>query len=107
MAGLPEEERAAVRARADLKPLTPSTITSVDELRAEIDRVREAGFAIVDQELEVGLCSVAVPIHNTAGDVVAAINLSTHATRASRDEIEARLLPPLRATADRIERDLR
>ena len=107
LAGLPEEERAAVRKRADLKPLTPSTITSVAELRAEIDRVQEAGFAIVDQELEVGLCSVAVPIRDAKGNVVAAINLSTHATRTNPEEIQAKLLPPLRATADRIERDLR
>jgi IclR family pca regulon transcriptional regulator len=107
LAGLDDKELDAVLAKADLKPLTPTTITSAAKLRAEIERVRDDGFALVDQELEVGLCSIAVPIHGAAGEVVAAINLSTHASRAPVAEIKSELLPPLKATAARIERDLR
>lgn len=107
LAGLGEERLDAVLDEADLKALTPSTITSASDLRAEVERVRASGFALVDQELEVGLCSVAVPIHNASGGVAAAMNLSTHASRTPVERIERELLPPLKATAARIERDLR
>jgi len=60
----------------------------------------------VDQELEDGLRSVAVPIHDPSGDVVAAMNLSTHASRRTPQAIREQLLPPLREAAERIERDL-
>lgn len=107
LAGLTDDRLDEVLRSADLKRLTAATITNVGALRAEIERVRTQGFALVDQELEAGLCSVAAPVHGPAGDVVAAVNLSTHATRASARDIKRDLLPPLLATAARIERDLR
>jgi IclR family pca regulon transcriptional regulator len=60
----------------------------------------------VDQELEAGLRSVAAPIRDQAGQVVAAINVSAHAARTDAAELQRALLPPLRATAEAIERDL-
>ena len=92
--------------RAELKKLTSETLTDRAALRREIERARHQGFAIVDQELEEGLRSVAVPIRDPAGEVVSAINLSTHASRSSVETIEQVLLPPLRAAAGSIERDL-
>ncbi len=76
-------------------------------MRAELERIRAQGWALVDQELEEGLRSVAVPIRDRAGRVVAAVNVSAHASRASRDTVRRSLLPPLLATAARIEADLR
>jgi IclR family pca regulon transcriptional regulator len=107
LAGLSDERLAELLERADIRPLTPSTITNKAKLREEIGRVRSRGFAFVDQELEAGLCSIAAPIRNGAGDVVAAMNLSMHASRASSQDIERDLLPPLLSAAARIERDLR
>jgi IclR family pca regulon transcriptional regulator len=96
----------AALARAELRALTPETITDERELRAELDRVRTQGWALVDQELESGLRSVAAPIHDSAGVVAAAINVSANATRTGVEELKATLLPPLLATAEAIERDL-
>jgi IclR family pca regulon transcriptional regulator len=94
-------------ARAEIRPLTPRAIGSADELRAELVRVREQGWALVDQELEEGLRSIAAPVRDANGRVVAAVNVSAHASRASRDTVRRDLLPPLLETARRIEADLR
>ena len=106
LAGLDEAELDQFLQRAELRPLTAETVTDVAALRAELGRVREQGWAIVDQELEGGLRSVAAPIHSPDGSVVAAINLSTHASRRTLEAIRQALLPPLLETAARIERDL-
>ena len=76
------------------------------QLRAKLQRVRRDGYAIVDQELEEGLRSIAVPLRDGSGTVVAAMNLSTHAARRSVAAMRSDLLPPLRETAARIEADL-
>jgi IclR family transcriptional regulator, pca regulon regulatory protein len=85
-----------------IEPLTPSTITDPQAL---FDRVRadhEQGFSIVDEELERGLRSIAVPLVDRAGQCVAALNLSTHSTRTTRNEMRAQFLPELKAVAERI-----
>jgi IclR family pca regulon transcriptional regulator len=106
LAGLDPEALDAVLAKAELKALTPQTIVDADALRAELDRVRRQGYALVDQELEAGLRSLAAPIHDPAGEVVAAINVSASAQRSGVAEIKRELLPPLLETAAAIERDL-
>ncbi len=85
-----------------LEAHTPSTITDVQAL---FDRVREdhaQGFSIVDEELERGLRSIAVPIVDRTGQAVAALNVSTHSTRTTRGEMRELFLPSLRATAGQI-----
>jgi IclR family transcriptional regulator, pca regulon regulatory protein len=76
------------------------------DLEQALDAVARQGWALVDQELEQGLRSIAAPIRNLDGDVVAAVNLSTHASRTTIDELRRRLLPALLETAAAIERDL-
>jgi IclR family pca regulon transcriptional regulator len=81
---------------------TPSTITDVQAL---FDRVREdhaQEFSIVDEELERGLRSIAVPIVDRNREAVAGLNLSTHSTRTTRNEMRDRFLPRLRAAAEQI-----
>jgi IclR family pca regulon transcriptional regulator len=90
----------------DLLPLTDHTLTSVEELRARLRDVRTQGFALVDQELEYGLRSLAAPVHNRAGKVVAAVNVSTQVSRVSPEETRRLLLPPLRKAVAEIENDL-
>jgi IclR family transcriptional regulator, pca regulon regulatory protein len=85
-----------------IEAYTPSTITDVQAL---YDRVREdqaQEFAIVDEELERGLRAIAVPILDRSGQAVAALNLSTHTTRTTRNEMRERFLPNLRAVAAQI-----
>jgi IclR family pca regulon transcriptional regulator len=107
LAGMAPEELDAFLARVELRQLSARTITAEPKLRAELDRVRRQGWAMVDQELEQGLRSVAAPIRDRGGSVVAAVNLSAHASRTSLDAVRRTLLPPLLATAGRIEADLR
>jgi IclR family pca regulon transcriptional regulator len=107
LAALSETELDAYLARADRRRLTQHTLTDADALRRELGRVRAQGWALVDQELEEGLRSVAAPIRDRSGRVVAAVNVSAHASRASKETVRRVLLPPLLATAEHIEADLR
>ena len=87
--------------------LTSHTIADPAALRAELARIRAQGWALVDQELEEGLRSVAAPIRDTEGRAIAAVNVSTHAGRRSVAEVLDDLLEPLLRTARAIETDLR
>jgi IclR family transcriptional regulator, pca regulon regulatory protein len=93
-------------ASVKLRMFTSHTIADPAALRAELHRVKEQGWALVDQELEDGLRSIAAPIHDGEGRVIASVNVSTHATRTSLGEMVERLLAPLLATAHLIENDL-
>jgi IclR family pca regulon transcriptional regulator len=93
-------------ATVNLHGLTGNTITTAAGLRQELRRIRSRGWALVDQELEEGLRSLAAPIRDADGTVIAAVNISTHAARRSLESIVQDLLRPLLATAERIERDL-
>jgi IclR family pca regulon transcriptional regulator len=104
LASLPPDELESRLKRITLRKLTPHTIATKKALREELDRVRAQGFAMVDQELEEGLRSAAVPIVDAEGRV-AALNISVHASRASMDDLRSRFLPQVQATARAIEAD--
>jgi IclR family pca regulon transcriptional regulator len=106
LAGLPDDQRAAYLARAEIRPLTRNAIDNAGDLAAELDRVREQGWALVDQELEEGLRSIAAPVRDAGGRTIAAVNVSAHASRVSAEDVKRTLLGPLLATAQRIEADL-
>ncbi|MET0198064.1 IclR family transcriptional regulator [Rhodococcus sp. 14-2470-1a] len=106
LAGLPEDKLDAYLRRVELSPLTGRTITDVSSLRAELDSVRAQGYCLVDQELEEGLRSIAAPVRDHAGDVVAAANVSTQAARHSADAVREHLLPALLRATAAIETDL-
>jgi len=106
LAAQPEERLDDYLRATSLRGLTGHTITSPNALRRELHKIRGQGWAIVDQELEEGLRSVAAPIRDADGLVIAAVNVSTHAGRRSLDSIVEDLLQPLLATARRIEKDL-
>lgn len=89
----------------DFPSLTSHTIHTREALVAELARVREQGWALVDQELEDGLRSIAVPIRHGAS-VIAAINVSTTASSHTVESIQRDLLPPLQLAAERISHDL-
>jgi len=106
LSGLEPSVCAQVLDRIELVPLAHDTITTRTQLEAELDRVRRQGYAIVDQELESGLRSVAAPIRDRRDRVVAAINLAVQAARVSVADIRESLLAPLLDAAASIERDL-
>lgn len=93
-------------ASAKLPALTPHTIADAESLRAELAGVRERGWAMADQELEEGLRSVAAPIRDQTGEVVAAINVATNVSRTGTEELTGRIVPHLLAAARHIEQDL-
>ncbi|MCZ9350794.1 helix-turn-helix domain-containing protein [Streptomyces mutabilis] len=107
LADLPDAEIETRLARADLRPHTARTLASADALRAELRRVRRQGYALVDQELEDGLRSVAAPVRDRDGAVVAGVNIAVHAGRNSVESVRRDLLPHLLATVARIDADLR
>ncbi|MEU8419654.1 IclR family transcriptional regulator C-terminal domain-containing protein [Micromonospora sp. NPDC048835] len=107
LAHLPEQEVELYLKRVPLTRPTARTVASTSMLRTELHRIRDQGYAIVDQELEEGLRSVAAPIRDGNGGVVAAVNIPVHASRNSIDSIRRDLVPALVAAASRIEADLR
>jgi IclR family pca regulon transcriptional regulator len=98
----PDELQAFLDAAA-IEARTERSITDRAALAAEIARCGRAGFAIVDEELEIGLRSIAVPVRDRSRRIVAALNVSTTASRFTPSEMEAVLLPPLLETARRVE----
>lgn len=103
LAGLPEAELQAFLENATLASRTPVTVTDVAQLSAIIKASVKQGFSIVDEELETGLCSIAVPVRDTTGRIVAAVNVSTQAGRRSHLELETEVLPVLKTAAGNIE----
>jgi IclR family pca regulon transcriptional regulator len=102
LAYLPTEKLEQYLARVDLVPRTTRTIISADKLRIALRNVRRTGYALVDQELEVGLRSLAVPVYAPSGRVVATINLSGHAPRMPVYDMQTRFLPHLRNAANEL-----
>lgn len=99
LAALDEPRLDDVLKRSDLRALTERTIVDPSELRAELGRVREQGFSLVDQELEVGLRSLAAPLVGADGTVVAAVNVSTQAGLSDADLIDHHLAALLKTAA--------
>ena len=93
--------------RIDLGALTPYTVDSIQVLRNRLREVRRIGYSLVDQELEAGLRSLAVPVRRTDGRVVAAVNVSSHVSRITKEKAKREFLPHLLEAAAGIEADLR
>ncbi|MCR8576320.1 IclR family transcriptional regulator C-terminal domain-containing protein [Streptomyces sp. Isolate_219] len=106
LAGLPADERTARLARADLRPLTPRTVTEPARISALLDGVHHDGYALVDEELEEGLRSIAVPVRDRLGRTVAALNVAMHSSSRTTTACITDVLPELRAAVARIEADL-
>ncbi len=102
LAYLPAEQLEQYLAKVVLTPHTTRTITSVEKLRLALRNVRRNGYALVDQEYEVGLRSLAVPVYAASGRVVATVNLSGNAPRLSVLEMQSRYLTPLRNAASEL-----
>ncbi len=95
LAALSDTEVDAILAASQLKAHTPRTLTDPRLLKEEIAKVRRQGYAVIDQELEIGLCSIAVPVSNDRGRVVAAINVGAPAAILPAADLSAHCLPAM------------
>ena len=102
LAHLPTDQLEQYLARVVLTPHTTRTVTTVDKLLLLLRNVRRNGYALVDQELEVGLRSLAVPVYAPSGRVVATLNLSGSAPRMPVYDMQTRFLPTLRNAANEL-----
>jgi len=107
LAALPEPEARAIVERSDLTPRTPHSLTAPDEIMARIRQARAEGHAVIDQEVELGLRSLAVPLYNAHGRVVAALNTGVAAVQSSAGELAALYLPALLKVQEGLRRVLR
>ncbi len=106
LAAMEPAELAAYLTRVPLEAHTSKTITEQKGLEAALRRVRERGYSLVSEELELGLRSLAVPVMTGTGRVVAAINTGVQASRVSAKEMTERFLPVLREAANTLGRSL-
>ncbi|MEU1214497.1 IclR family transcriptional regulator C-terminal domain-containing protein [Streptomyces sp. NPDC005791] len=106
MADLPAAELGPLLDHAELRPLAPHTLTRRAELEAVLERVGTDGYALVDEELEAGLRSIAVPVRDREGTAVAAVNVAMHSSSRTIDACLDQVLPELRLTVGRIESEL-
>ncbi len=107
LAHLPPDELESFLARIQFTRYTERTIITADKLRPVLRLVLRNGYAIVDQELELGLRSMAVPIQNPSGKVVAALNVGAHAQRVSNQDMLNKFLPHLQSAAQELSMLLR
>ncbi len=103
LADMPDTELDAYLAKFSPVARTPKTMTTKADLRRTILAARAEGFAIIDEELELGLRSIAVPVKNRSGRAVAGINISAPSARFTPTELRAQVLPHLRKAAASIE----
>jgi len=106
LAGLDDVSLEQYLANVELAALTEHTVKTVEELRAQLLEVRQQGYALADQELEHGLRSIAAPVRNKQGRAVAAVNVSSHVSRVTKEKARRQFLPPLLKAAGDIEADL-
>jgi IclR family pca regulon transcriptional regulator len=104
LADLPAAALATWLREHKLRAFTPATLHTATALKAELNRVRAQGYSLVAQELELGLCSIAVPIRAGDGRVVAGLNVSMQYSEGVGERATQRVLPALRGAASAIER---
>ena len=106
LAHLPEKEAREILAGSRMERFTERTVTDPERVMEILRAVRARGFAVNDGELAVELRSVAAPVRDAGGRVVAAVNMAVHASEYSREDAELRLAPVVMGVAGRISRAL-
>jgi IclR family pca regulon transcriptional regulator len=95
LAHMSEDALDAYFAKVKLKAFTERTVVSAKRLKEILDEVRRAGYVVVEEELEVGLRSIAVPVRGASGNVLAALNIGAQATRVTKKQMVEEFLPVL------------
>jgi IclR family pca regulon transcriptional regulator len=102
LAHMPEDQLDAYFEKVKLKAYTQRTVVSVKRLKEILAEARRAGYVVVEEELEVGLRSIAVPVRGAAGEVLAALNIGAQATRVTKQQMEEEFLPVLLRAAQEL-----
>lgn len=106
LAAQPEDQWPAMLANIELSKKTDKTITDPKEFRKALEQVRNQGWSFVDQELEIGLMSIAAPVKTSTGVLVGAINVGVPTLRMSPDEMVSDILPKLQSAVANISKAL-
>lgn len=107
LAAMREDDALRVITASDLSPRTANSLTKPDAIMAELRKVRSQGYALIDQELELGLRSIAVPLRNYRGETVAALNTGVAAIQHSVDDLAGLYLADLLRIQSGLQRVLR
>ena len=106
LAAQPEEFWDGIIKNAQLTPRTPYSVTKKAKFREILEDVRDKGWSLVDQELELGLLSIAIPLRHRSGVLAGSINIAIPSVRAKPEDMVDIYLPKLRDTADQIQKSL-
>ena len=106
LAALPEEDAMARIEASDLTPRTPRSLTDPDDIMARVRDARALGYALVDQEIELGLRSIAVPLVNARGKTIAALNSGMAAVQETAQDLVTLYLPQLQKVQSGLRRTL-
>src|SRR5450631_3179241 len=96
----PPEKVKTWLAASVLTPYTPYTITDSQRLYAEVEKARENGYAMLEQQMQIGVRGIAVPLKNRRGQLIAALSVSIPMGNESRESALARVLPVMQETAN-------
>jgi len=102
LSDLPAHELHDYFSKARLIAYTDRTVTDEETLRKILGEVRQQGYAIVEEELEIGLLSIAAPVRGASGIIGAAVSVSAQAGRTTRAQLEQNFLPSLLNTASEL-----
>lgn len=103
LANLADDVRQTIVEKIEFEALTVHSLINVSQLNERLGNVRKQDYALVEEELELGLCSIAVPIRHPNGEVIYALNLSAPKNRFSGEELVAKALPILNDARDKIQ----
>jgi IclR family transcriptional regulator, pca regulon regulatory protein len=106
LAALDDRRLSKFLAQSHPKKVTKFTTVDKSELRKAILKVREDGYALADQEVEIGFRSIALPLKKPDGRTIAALNIGVHSERAPLKAMHSRFFPKLRALADGLQQQL-
>lgn len=106
ISGHPDAEIVRLLEREGFRPYTANTLTTVDAVVASIERVRRTGWLISNEELEIGLLSAAVPLTDSAGNILASLNVSSQTSRMSAERLERTIIPRMRVASAELAKHL-
>ncbi len=102
LAGLPDDELRTLLASQDLSVYTPKTIATKETLLAELQTIREQGYALDDEELASGLRAIAAPVRNLSKQTVASVNVTGTTLNITQERLFEEILPALLSTTNQI-----
>ena len=102
LADKPDEEIAQLLQRTKIEARTPKTVTDRRKILDAIREARQSGYAANNEELELNLFGLSVPLRNRSGRVVAALNVNSQASRVTQRRLKDELLPALKSAAEQL-----